>query len=303
MRKLKPALHFFGLRLFWVYLLLGAISWRVMDRAMINDCFQLKLLNDLLPKTYAPLADLAAGKTIPPRELENFFRYFERLTISYPKMAEGYGLLGFCQYYRGKLDDAVNNYDRAMAINQNFFWFPFNRGVIDFRQKKYVDAVRSLQNAILSNPKVVFAAVKSSPRVYARVFLGNPYYNQDLFAQYQEGLRAAYCLLVESLFRLRRYDEAMRYCVEAIENNLNENSYFTYRAGLSAFYSQNYPAAAVFLKKHLDKTSDPGAMRYFGLALREIGQVQTADLILNAAPVAAVSPLDKVADQIQLQPY
>jgi tetratricopeptide (TPR) repeat protein len=48
----------------------------------------------------------------------------------------------------GKADDALDIYAKGMQRFPNFFLLPFNKGVTEYRLKKYDDAVRDLERSV-----------------------------------------------------------------------------------------------------------------------------------------------------------
>jgi tetratricopeptide (TPR) repeat protein len=79
--------------------------------------------------------------------LADFERYYERVTENFPQIAEGFHLLGFCQYNLGKTKEAIASYQKAIEVNPQLFWAHYNLGIILFAQKEYDQAALHLEFA------------------------------------------------------------------------------------------------------------------------------------------------------------
>ena len=83
---------------------------------------------------------------------------FQRVVALDPKMARAYDILGFCHEYVGKGDDAINDFHRAIELNQQQSrpspWPLLDFGVVLIEQDRLEDAEKNLREAIGYGPRL-----------------------------------------------------------------------------------------------------------------------------------------------------
>lgn len=137
----------------------------------------------------------------------NYTIYYERLVEYMPQRPEAYALLGFCYYQTGKSQEAIASFISAMKLNPDFFWTPYNLGVIYFRQGRYQEAATMLRRAIALKPQVTLKTIFSS-RIYGEIIRSVKDFDYAIEKNLQAGYRDAYRLLKLSQNLLNKTNSA-----------------------------------------------------------------------------------------------
>jgi len=82
-------------------------------------------------------------------------KHAEFLTRTFPEWAEGFDLLGRCSSEEGDLASAEIFFKRAASLDPTSSTFPFNAGVVLWKQKKPAEALKSFERSIGLNESCV----------------------------------------------------------------------------------------------------------------------------------------------------
>jgi tetratricopeptide (TPR) repeat protein len=147
-----------------------------------------KLLNLLMPSPdmYALLmqSNASATSTLPPDELMS---YYEQIGKIFPWMPEGHAVLGFCHYRRGNKEKAAELFQKACALDPQFFWPCRNLAVIALEAGQYAAAEQLLSLALNADPRYTLEKIMTS-KAYRDILTGDPSYNpavglQEIYAK------------------------------------------------------------------------------------------------------------------------
>lgn len=82
-------------------------------------------------------------------EFTSAIRSAEKLLYNFPNNPYGYYFKGLCEFAMDKLEDSVNNYQKAIKLNPSFARAYFNLGVSFFELKCYDHALINFAKAML----------------------------------------------------------------------------------------------------------------------------------------------------------
>jgi len=105
-----------------------------------------------------------------------YLPYYQKAAEYMPQNAHVQGMLGFLHYHLGKTREALGYYKKAVELNPYYFWFPYNAGIISFKNENYQDAKNFFEQALKTNKEITIKIFHSS-RFYQQIIVANP----DLF--------------------------------------------------------------------------------------------------------------------------
>lgn len=141
------------------------------------------------------------GKAPDPGALNEFRKYFQLVVDSVPEQADSYGMLGYCQYYLGQKQKAIDAYTSAIRINPLFMGYYYNLGVIYFNQGNYPQAAVLLQKALSSPLQLTVQSLLLSTRVYALLLQELPGRFPDNISQYLADEQQQAALLLQLIIK------------------------------------------------------------------------------------------------------
>jgi tetratricopeptide (TPR) repeat protein len=180
------------------YLLLAAAGFVAFDIPGALRQTNLAVLNRLRPWSFVSLVDgTATGK-----ELDDYVRYYRKVVEVLPEQSDAWGLYAYGTYRQGNVQEAARAYQRAMAIRPDFFWYPYNLGVLALLRGEFHPAVNFFEKALRTTPRGTLEGIVNSPRVYLPlVLLQSPGDVQGFLAgQLRDGYQQAARLLAVSKF-------------------------------------------------------------------------------------------------------
>lgn len=129
----------------WGYYMLGLSSWKSGDLAGAESAFNTALT--LEPEHERSLFN-SARVLIEDNKADEALERVEQILTQNPGSGEGYRLLGRTQYALGHVDEAIDAYHQALAIDVNDIWAMNNLGLILIQQGRYEEAVPALARAV-----------------------------------------------------------------------------------------------------------------------------------------------------------
>ncbi len=129
----------------WGYYMLGLSAWKSGDLAGAELAFNTALTlepaheRSLFNSSRVLIEDGKASEALPR---------VEEILSQNPGSGEGYRLLGRTQYALGKVDEAIDAYHQALAIDVNDVWAMNNLGLILIQQGRFEEAVPALARAV-----------------------------------------------------------------------------------------------------------------------------------------------------------
>ncbi|OGX33197.1 MAG: hypothetical protein A2787_02575 [Omnitrophica WOR_2 bacterium RIFCSPHIGHO2_01_FULL_48_9] len=198
---------------------------RLIDPEEIQAKARLNTLNNYMPASYQPLLEFVEshGAKNNGKIQNHYVDYYEKIVEFMPQNADAHALLGFCYYHLAEPQKAIAAYQKAVALNPQFFWSAYSLGVIYFQNQKYPQASAVLSSAISSSVDATLTLLYRS-RVYQPLIA---IADKDLPSRLRKGYENAYVLLVLSQYRQKKFAEVIKSCRAAIKADF-EHKYFFY---------------------------------------------------------------------------
>lgn len=184
----------------------------------------LRVLNTQIPISYRHLVGLSENfEKCDPIELRRYIHYYKFLAVSMPSRHEAYGMLGFCYYYLGKERQAVAFYQKAKALNKDYFWYYYNLGFISYKNGDYKQAEKFLKIALEKNAQAVIKTVFSS-KVYVDILRDVKDPENVIKGHYKGACQAAYQMLLSIYTQEKNFQEMYRvkFMLQGIAQGENE---------------------------------------------------------------------------------
>jgi tetratricopeptide (TPR) repeat protein len=293
---------------FFLYVMIFMIGYVLIDQEKVKEAIKIRTLNNSMAGcSTALLWSVARGEKFEPSELMRNRDYYSNISAYFPGRAEGYGLTGFCSFYTNLVHPewAGNLYQEAIQRNPYFFWYYYNLGLIEFKQKHYVASANLFTQALKMPIEAVIVTIQQSPQLYGNILDAMPFTKKAFELHIKGGYKNAVLLILESQLRLKKYDEVLSLATTFEKQGMIERKTYLYYAGLAAYYIQQYPQAAILLREYLQmEPFDARAGYVLGRALVALGALREAEQITIVYPDPTIGEtLSSSLDQLQLQPY
>lgn len=119
-------------------------------------------LDRMLPD-FKHLVAISDNKTVPDKiKLSKCIKYYNQIKEYFPQYQETYALLGFCYYHAGRIQDAIEQYQKAISLNPNFFNPWYDLGTIYFQQHQFDMATLCFVKALNTSPELTMQTILSS---------------------------------------------------------------------------------------------------------------------------------------------
>jgi tetratricopeptide (TPR) repeat protein len=171
-------------------------QWAADKRLEAQTDAGIKLLNMLLPPESYYKALLQANASSDAEALPgDLVKYYEQLNRVMPWMAEGYAVLGFCNYRRGQKENAYEQFQKACILDPHFFWACQNSAVMSLEAGRYDAAEQFFSLALNQDPRYTLNVLVSS-KVYRDLLTLDPSYNPAaaLEERYAQNAKMLYLL-------------------------------------------------------------------------------------------------------------
>lgn len=206
------------------------------------------------------------------KDLRAYRLFFSQLVKVLPDRADGFAMLGFCQYELGDTDAAVVSFKKAADAVPPFLWFNYAAGYAYVQKKDYPRAISYLGRAILSNFELVFKFIAAS-KPYLDAVATIPDFQKDFSQRVRGGLRDSYKLLIISYFHTQQFESLIAAAQTALGLGLDDDGFFLYYLGVGAYHIKQYEASISYLQKSAQKTPDAAEIyQYISLNLKAMGQ-------------------------------
>ncbi len=200
-KKRSSSLRMMGVPTGLAYLLAIGILWVVLDAPRTLRTVRLKVLNRFRPASVQGLVDCRREDRCRSRVLRDHLFYYQKVAEYVPHRADAYGLQGFCYYHLGKTALAIEAYQKAVQIDDRFFWFYYNLGVIYFREGRYQEAYDYWKQALHKPLGYAARSIQRSRRLYAPLVAARVSQGESLKGIFQE----AYQTCLQRLAMLQQY--------------------------------------------------------------------------------------------------
>ncbi len=184
------------------------------------------------------------------KKIEEFGRYYYKVSEFMPLLAEAHAMVGFCYFYDGKITEAQRAYQRAVDVYPKVFNFHYNLGLIALKRNDLPAALAYFKKSVAVAPleNIQFIIVS---RIY-HPFLPFAHQPQVLAAAMgehtKEFYRQAYLQILEISNATKNYQTMLTYSRLAIANGILEKPLAYYYAGQAAYQLKDYQNTAVYLQ-------------------------------------------------------
>lgn len=157
----------------------------------------LRALNEIPQDSFNDIvAATEEKKPLAPHKLDAYLRYTQVLARLDPERPDVFGLAGFCFFYKGDYDRAIESYAKAASLQPRFFGFHYNLAFIYFNQGRYKESLAEVHKAILCDPKTALLYILSSSQIYALMLVTKiNVYGIYAEKQIKNGYEKAYLLM------------------------------------------------------------------------------------------------------------
>ena len=207
-------------------------SWLIKTRDHTASQGRFMTVDFAKPASFKTLNEFIAthGQNFIP-DLEQYEGYYQRMVEASPKMAEGYAMLGFCQYNLGKTAEAIDSFKKAIELNPYLFAVYYDLGVIYFKQTAYAQSIRYLTKAIEITPAITYKIVHVS-KIYQDLLV-DPRTHEVTTPEFNKSYTDAYKLLVADAYFLDNTIAVNTIAQHALESSLEDSSFFQYYATIN----------------------------------------------------------------------
>lgn len=161
-----------------------------------------RLQRDAAWATYPVSHAESNGKNNGSVLLRRGLRYYKTLIAVFPTSSLAHGLLGYCYYYLGKQEKAVDAFLMAAKKEPRFYWHQYNLAVIYYNRKDYGRAAEYFRKVAAQESDYLLVSTVYSPLLgLPEAVRGNLFRMAANFAAKTYGDAQKY--LVTSMVRLR----------------------------------------------------------------------------------------------------
>ncbi len=287
-----------------LYLFLVLISFLIVDYQKLR----LRTLNLFMPLSYDYLINFAGGKeAADPYRLKEYLSYYETVAKLIAKRSDAYGLSGYFYYHLGKTRKAIASYEKAIRIHPKFFWYPYNLGLIYYKNGQYAQAIESFQQAREASLDATLQFISSSEKIYQPIVVSRKiHFNLDPRKQLKEGFAKTYYLTVLCHYHLKNYHDMLREVKSALDQGLPHPEVFHFYAGLVYYHQKNYGQSVYYFQEVVRRNAVwPEALQYLGESLKALGKEDLAQVFLKKAGLLKGVEFNHPFSEkgIKLEPY
>jgi tetratricopeptide (TPR) repeat protein len=177
------------------------LSSFISEREKLERRAKVITLNHEIPE-FEGLAQFIRNPNQQESSLESYLHYYSALTNMFPDLAEGHAVLGFCYFYSGKKDLAIEEYKRAVELKPSFFYFYYDLALIYLDRANYYAAHELFKKALGCDVKETLGTILSS-----KTFL-------QLMGAMNEGDKKKMLALQEDYKKASEYMAISNYCLK-----------------------------------------------------------------------------------------
>ena len=206
---------------------LGKFSWPdwTVKPEQVKAKAELKDLNHDIPDFRYLVDALETQQPIPSEKWKEYIFYYNKTTKYFPLMSEAYGMLGFCYQQMGENQLAITAYQKAIALNPQFFWSYHNLGILLFKQGYFKEAARVWEKAAALNPAATLQFMESS-KMFRDLWISvRTQYQFNLRQRLREGYRQAFQALTLSYLALKEYPQLSNVLKQARQSGFGDDPF------------------------------------------------------------------------------
>lgn len=185
------------------------------------------------------------------KKIEEFGRYYRKVSQFMPFLAEAHAMSGFCYFYDGEIEQAQRSYQKAVDVYPKVFNFHYNLGLIALKRNDLASALEHFKKSVAVAPleNIQFIIVS---RIYQPFlpFAHQPQALAQAMGEHtKEFYRQAYLRILEISQTTHDYQTMLTYSRLAIASGVLEKPTAYFYAGCAAYELKEYQDAGAFLQE------------------------------------------------------
>lgn len=154
--------------MFVVYSLAGIVFVSLLNGPSILNKVQRQTLNRIKPESFAPLKEhIKSSTSAVVQNIDDYvFYYTKAAQYIQPPSGDILGALGYCYYVSGRWDLAKENFEKAYRLDPNYFWYPYNLGILALRDQDAKKAMDYFERARTMNKDQTTLTTLGSLQIY-----------------------------------------------------------------------------------------------------------------------------------------
>ncbi|MCA9406865.1 MAG: tetratricopeptide repeat protein, partial [Candidatus Omnitrophica bacterium] len=158
------------------------------------------------------------------KELEYNIFYYTRLSHQNPKDSSAYGMVGYAYYLLGETDQAIKYYEKAAALEPEFFWYAFNLGTLYYQQNNFELAEQWLNKTLVKN---TYQDVYDFPKAYYSILMTNEELGGMTVSERVEDVRIhTFRMLSHIYYQTGRFEEIIQLALDEVFQDVNQSPFF-----------------------------------------------------------------------------
>jgi tetratricopeptide (TPR) repeat protein len=157
---------------------------------------------------FRSFAEMVSGtrQTVNP---SSFRTYYQKAVNLLPNIDAPHYLLGYCEFHSGNPEAAIEQFQKSIDLNPDFFWSYYNLGVIYLRQGDFLKSAFILNKALTLRKELTLVSLHQDP-FYAQIwrYLEDP--GKILESNLNEGIQDSARLLADCLVKAGHSSEAQQ---------------------------------------------------------------------------------------------
>jgi len=117
--------------------------------------------------------------------------YYERVVEAFPQISDAHGMLGICYYYENQPEKSILSFQKAIALNPNYFWYYYNLGAVHFNAQQWGLAAQAFHKATLSDPQKTMVTIQVS-KIYQQIIASSRGFHYSFGEQLKQAYQQAY---------------------------------------------------------------------------------------------------------------
>ncbi|VAX35464.1 hypothetical protein MNBD_UNCLBAC01-1747 [hydrothermal vent metagenome] len=146
-------------------------STLIHQRDEIQSKTQTTMLNQAISPSHYLAALLAQEGEIEELMITSYngyLQYYKTVLKYFPRNAQAYALLGFSYYHLGDYENSIEYYEKALFLDQSFFWTYYNLGIVYLKTKQYGKAFYHFKAALDITPEDTLKKIYFS-KIYQQI--------------------------------------------------------------------------------------------------------------------------------------
>lgn len=207
------------------------------------------------------------------KELFAYIKYYEYVTKFYPGMSEAHGLLGYCYYYAGRVEDAFLSFQKASYLDPKVFLYQYNLGFIMYQKGNYLQAESFFLKSAKLEIEPTFRMMRSS--LLYRQIVESLTDSTDVAENLSVILKRSRIMLLMSFYQNKEFDKVVVMSEEMNRLSPDQKNEINCYSALALLELKKFPLSYVHMKNCVQsELGGYDAYRYLGLIVKVLGRTE-----------------------------